>query len=303
VKIDANLARQAIKEKIADPLGITVEQAALGIIKILNSNMSLTIRANSVAKGFDPRKFALVPFGGAGPLNGVALAEAVFAREIIVPPAPGITAAIGLLETDMQYEVARSVLAILKNVKPEAVDRINSVIDDLTRLCRERLDDDEVPADKQSFIRIAECRYHGQGFELRAEIPGGPLTLENIDKVKESFHEQHRRDYGWAFDDVDVEIVTIRIIGVAKTQRLRWPKLEQADGTSIEQSLMYRRPTIFDNGKTCDTPRYERSKLKAGHLVPGPAIIVQHDSTTLVPPNYVARVKDNGNIHINAKIA
>ena len=99
--------------KIADPLNMTVEQAALGIIRILNSNMSLTIRANSVAKGYDPRQFALAPYGGAGPLNGVALAEAVSAMEVIVPPAPGITAAIGLLETDMQYEFARSVLMVL----------------------------------------------------------------------------------------------------------------------------------------------------------------------------------------------
>lgn len=303
VKIDANLARQAIREKIAGPLGMTVEQAALGIIRIMNSNMSLTIRANSVAKGFDPRKFALVAFGGAGPLNGVALAEAVFAREVIVPPAPGITAAIGLLESDIQYEFARSVLAILKNVKQESVDRINGVIDDLTRLCRESLDEDDVPEDRRHFTRIAECRYHGQGFELRAEIPNERLTLENIDKVKESFHEQHRRDYGWAFDDVDVEIVTIRIIGIAKTAHLQWPRLEQAGEISIDQSKMYSRPTIFDDGKTYDTCRYDRSKLKAGHQIPGPAIIVQHDSTTLIPPNYIARMTDNGNIHINAQIA
>lgn len=303
LKIDANLARQAIKEKIADSLGMTVEEAALGIIKILNSNMSLTIRANSVAKGFDPRNFALVPFGGAGPLNGVALAEAVFAREVIVPPAPGITAAIGLLQTDMQYEFARSVIIILKDIQQSSIDNIINVMDDLTRSCRESLDADGVPAIKQKFIRIAECRYHGQGFELRAVIPDGALTMDSIEEIKQNFHEQHRRDYGWAFDDVDVEIVTIRVIGIAMTPRLCWPGLEQANGISIEQAQMYKRATIFDDGKTYDTPRYDRTRLKAGHLVPGPAIIVQHDSTTLVPPSYVARVTDSGNIHINAKVA
>lgn len=303
LKIDALRARQAIKTRIADPLGMTVEQAALGIIRILNSNMSLTIRANSVAKGFDPRNFALAPFGGAGPLNGVALAEAVFAREVIVPPAPGITAAIGLMETDMQYEFARSVLTILKNVKQPQIDAINEVIDDLTRQCRESLEADEVPADKQAYTRIAECRYHGQGFELRAEIPPAELTLENIEQVKQNFHAQHRRDYGWSFDDVDVEIVTIRIIGVAKTPRLRWPELEAANGAGIEPALMDQRPTIFDDGKTYDTPRYARPKLKAGHEVAGPAIIVQHDSTTLVPPSYVARVARSGALHISTHVA
>jgi len=303
LKIDAGLAREAIKTKIADPLGMTVEQAALGIIRILNSNMSLTIRANSVAKGYDPRQFALAPYGGAGPLNGVALAEAVSAKEVIVPPAPGITAAIGLLETDMQYEFARSVLVVLDQVQQSSLDRLNAAIDDLMQSSRDSLDADGVPADRQSFVRIAECRYHGQGFELRAEIPEGALTLDNIDAVKQNFHAQHRRDYGWAFDDVDVEIVTIRIIGVAKTPRLRWPALEVAGNSDITPALMYERPTVFDDGKTYATPRYDRPRLKAGHEVPGPAIIVQHDSTTLIPPAYIARVGGHGTLHIQARAA
>ncbi|MCC4116547.1 hydantoinase/oxoprolinase family protein [Aromatoleum toluclasticum] len=301
IEIDAELAREAIRTKVAEPLGLTVEEAALGIIRILNSNMSLAIRANSVAKGFDPRKFALAPFGGAGPLNGVALAEAVSAREVIVPPAPGITAAIGLLVTDMQYEFMRSVPTLLKDVEQPALDKLNRVIDELSALCRERLDDDGVPADNQHFVRIAECRYHGQGFELRADIPEGRIDGEKLAAVKANFQAQHKRDYGWAFDDVDVEIVTIRIIGIAHTRPLAWPELEDAAGSGPEAALMYERPTIFDDRQTYATPRYDRKKLKAGHELPGPAIIVQHDSTTLVPPGYVAKVSGKGNIHINAQ--
>jgi N-methylhydantoinase A len=299
VAIDAELAYRAIKEKLADPLQMTVEQAALGIIRILNSNMSLAIRANSVAKGFDPRKFALLPFGGAGPLNGVALAEAVHAREVIVPPAPGITAAIGLLVTDMQYEFIRSVLTVLKEVTQDHIARLNDVIEDLTGQCRASLEGDGVPVYKQRFVRIAECRYHGQGFELRADIPDGSLTLESIEKIKANFHEQHRRDYGWAFDDVDVEIVTVRVIGVASTRALQWPELPAGKPRPEEGALMFIRRTTFDDGQTHDTPRYERSLLKAGNLLDGPAIVVQRDSTTLVPPGYRARVVANGNIHIN----
>ncbi|CAM3504729.1 hydantoinase/oxoprolinase family protein [Polaromonas hydrogenivorans] len=297
--IDAELARQAIRTHISEPLNITVEQAALGIIRILNSNMSLTIRANSVAKGYDPREFSLAAYGGAGPLNGVALAEAVSAKEVLVPPAPGITAAIGLLETDMQYEFARSVLLVLKNVQQASLDRVNCAIDELTRFCQDSLQADGVPADKQSYQRIAECRYHGQGFELRADIPDGPLTLENLDAVKQNFHEQHRRDYGWAFSDVDVEIVTVRIVGTAKTPRLRWPDIEVATTSDISPALMYERPTTFDDGKTYATPRYARPRLKSGHEVAGPAILIQHDSTTLVPPGYVARVGISGTLKIN----
>jgi N-methylhydantoinase A len=299
VQIDAALARAAIKVKIADPMGMTVEAAALGIIKILNSNMSLAIRANSVAKGFDPRDFALLPFGGAGPLNGVALAEAVSAREVIVPPAPGITAAIGLLVTDMQYEFTRSVLTVLENVSQVALDRINGITADLVALCNERLDDDGVAESQRGYVRIAECRYHGQGFELRASMPESALTLQNISLVKESFHRQHRLDYGWSFDDVDVEIVTIRIIGIAKTRSLQWPELAPHAGSPVSDAVMFERPTIFDDGKSYTTPRYDRTALKAGHVLSGPALIVQRDSTTLVPPKYLATVASNGNIHIN----
>lgn len=299
IQISAELARRAIKEKIADPLGMTVEQAALGIIRILNSNMSLAIRANSVAKGYDPRKFALLPFGGAGPLNGVALAEAVSAREVIVPPAPGITAAIGLLVTDMQYEFTRSVLTVLRGVMQREIDKINNVLRDLTNLCRERLDDDGVAADNRYYIRIAECRYHGQGFELRAAIPEELITLDNIGEIESNFHAQHRQDYGWSFDDVDVEIVTVRVIGVARNRPLQWPELTACGNTAPDSALMFTRSTTFDNGQTYDTPRYDRAALKGGHQLPGPAIVVQRDSTTLVPPGYLARVAVNGNIHIN----
>lgn len=303
VKIDPELSHRAIEEKIARPLGMSVTEAALGIIRILNSNMSLAIRANSVAKGFDPRRFALLPFGGAGPLNGVALAEAVNAREVIVPPAPGITAAIGLLVTDMQYEFTRSVLTVLKDMTQDAIERINGVIDDLTAQCRASLDADGVPGYRQSYLRIAECRYHGQGFELRADIPDDAVSLANVEQIKANFHAQHKRDYGWAFDDVDVEIVTVRIIGVAKTPPLQWPALPVGSARPDDSALMFVRRTTFDDGETYDTPRYDRSLLLAGNTLDGPAIVIQRDSTTLVPPGHRARVVANGNIHINRQAA
>ena len=134
--LDPDLAHKAVEAKVAKPLGLSVKDAALGIIKVINSNMALAIRSNSVARGIDPREFALVPFGGAGPLHGVALAEAIAAKEIIVPVAPGITAAMGLLQTDMQYERARSLIVSLKHVDQAAIARINAVIDELGQLPR-----------------------------------------------------------------------------------------------------------------------------------------------------------------------
>ena len=193
-------------EQVARPLGLSITEAALGIIKIVNSNMALAIRSNSVARGIDPREFALVPFGGAGPLHGVALAEAISAKEIIVPVAPGITAAMGLLQTDMQYEHARSHIVSLKHADQAAIARINGVLDDLIERCRHDLEKDGVAPERQKILKLAECRYHGQGFELRVQLPDGKVTAANLGDVVAGFHQQHRLDYGYHFEDGEVEL-------------------------------------------------------------------------------------------------
>ncbi|MCE2491746.1 MAG: hydantoinase/oxoprolinase family protein [Alphaproteobacteria bacterium] len=296
--IDPGLARRAIETKIAGPLGLSLTDAALGIIKVINSNMALAIRSNSVARGVDPREFSLVPFGGAGPLHGVALAQAVSAKDIIVPVAPGITAAMGLLETDMQYEHARSLVTSLTRIDGEAARRFDALVNDLVAECRSDLENDGVPSERQKFLRFAECRYHGQGFELRADIPDGDVTTDNVKNIIASFHQQHRLDYGYAFDDGEVELITVRVIGLENVTPLKVARLEEANGVGIDAALLYDRETTFDDGRTLETPRYDRGELRAGHNVPGPAVIIQHNSTVVVPPDYQADVTEYGNLHI-----
>ena len=244
--IDPDLASRAIEQKVGSKLGLSVTDAALGIIRVINSNMALAIRSNSVARGVDPREFSLVPFGGAGPLHGVALAEAVSARDVLVPVAPGITAAMGLLETDMQYEHVRSFITSLTHVDEAAVERLNTLVEELVGHCRRDLENDGVPPARQSFQRVAECRYHGQGFELRAEIPEGRLGIGDIGRILESFDAQHRLDYGYAFDDTEVELITVRVIGTDKIEPLRLRPLERANGASYDAALLYSRQTTFD---------------------------------------------------------
>ena len=296
--IDPDLASRAIERKVGKKLGLSVKDAALGIIRVINSNMALAIRSSSVARGVDPREFSLVPFGGAGPLHGVALAEAVSARDVLVPVAPGITAAMGLLETDMQYEHVRSFITSLTHIDPAAVDRLDTLVEELVGHCRRDLENDGVPPERQSYRRVAECRYHGQGFELRAEIPEGRLGTGDVDRIVESFNAQHRLDYGYAFDDTEVELITVRVIGTDRVEPLRLRRLEPANGASYDPALLYSRPTTFDDGTTADTPRYDRGRLKAGHRVAGPAVVIQHNSTVLVPPAYAAEVSEYGSLHV-----
>ncbi len=131
-------------------------------------------------------------------------------------------------------------------------------------------------------------------------MPDDPLTMDNQKEVMDNFHNLHRQDYSYAFDDGIVEVMTLRVIGSAAVEPLQWPTLAKADGQSVEDALLYTRPTTFDNGETLDTPRYDRGKLLAGHQLAGPAIVVQHNSTTIIPTGYQARVSDYGNIHISA---
>lgn len=300
LKLDPELSRKAVEEKVAKPLGLSVTDAALGIIKIINNNMALAIRSNSVARGIDPRDFSIMPFGGAGPLHGVALAEAVSAKDVIVPVAPGITAAVGLLKSDLRYEHTESGLIELGAATDADLNRLNVARESLREVITADLDADGIARGDQVIELVAECRYHGQGFELRAAMPDGAVTQANKTVIVESFHTQHQVDYGYSYPDQEVEIITLRAIGSAAVRRLEIPKVDRSDGSSTDRALMFVRKTTFDDGRTLDTPRYDRKKLLAGDRIEGPAILVQHDSNTLVPPGYAADLLDYGNIRIHA---
>ncbi|MFP4273739.1 MAG: hydantoinase/oxoprolinase family protein [Paracoccaceae bacterium] len=298
LSIDRSLAEKAIKDHIADPLGMSVTDAALGILKIINNNMALAINANSVAKGIDPRGFTLMGFGGAGPLHSVALAEMIQAQAVISPLQPGITAAMGLLVTDLKYEYTRSVLQTLNDADDDALAQVNAIVDELMAEANAQLESDGIPAGERHFTRIMECRYLGQGFELRAEMPDGPLTQENKHVVIDNFYEAHKETYGHAFRDQSTEGVTVRVIGSAHVDQLRLSNLAHGGRTDPHDALLYQRDTVFDDGKPIPTPRYNRDKLLAEDRVNGPAIITQHNSTTIVPPGYVASVLGHGDLRI-----
>ncbi len=301
VKIDPALARKAIETQLCPKLGVSVTEAALGIIRVVNSNMALSIRANSVAKGVDPRRYALMPFGGAGPLHGAALAKTVSAKEVIVPPAPGIQAAIGFLATDMQYEFTGASLCVLTKADQTALDRVNKRLDELTTQASAALEADDVPAAQHRFVRIAECRYVGQGFELRAEMPAARLTLESRKTVLDNFHKEHRQVYGHAFEDQEVELITLRVVARVPEEPVVWPTLGTAANADPKGAWLYARRTIFDDGTTHETPRFARGKLLAGHIIDGPAIVVQTDSTTLIPPGWTGNIHQSGNLHIRER--
>jgi N-methylhydantoinase A len=298
IVIKPELAEKAIKTHIADPLGMSVTEAALGILKIINNNMALAINSNSVAKGIDPRGFTLMGFGGAGPLHAVALAEMISAKNIISPSQPGITAALGLLVSDLKYEYTRSVLIPLNQASDNDLAQINQIVEDLKAEADQQLDQDNVPKDKRQYEYIMECRYLGQGFELRAKMPNEPLTTKNVQHVIDNFYDVHKQQYGHAFKDQITEAITVRVVASADVEKLQLNKLEKGGSKNPEYAHLYNRDTVFDDNKAVSTPRYDRGKLKSGDTISGPAVVTQHNSTTIIPPDYTATILEVGDILI-----
>ncbi|MEM9898239.1 MAG: hydantoinase/oxoprolinase family protein, partial [Pseudomonadota bacterium] len=237
-------------------------------------------------------------FGGAGPLHAVALAEMIQAKDVISPLQPGITAAMGLLVTDLKYEYTRSVLQTMDDADDDALAKINGIVEELMAEANSQLDADGIPADARAYAKIMECRYLGQGFELRAEMPKRELTHENKHDVVNSFFDVHKETYGHAFRDQITEGVTLRVVASAQVDQLRLLDLEKGGRDNPDAALLYTSDTVFDNGTSTPTPRYDREKLLADDRVRGPAIITQHNSTTIVPPDYTATVLGHGDLRI-----
>ncbi len=296
LSIDRDLAAKAIEMHLAGPLKLSVTEAALGVLRIVNNTMALAINGNSVAKGIDPRGFSLMAFGGAGPLHGVALAELVAARDVISPLHPGVTAAIGLLEAELQYEYAKSLLVVLNTAGPAELERLEQAFAELAEEGAAQLESDGIPPNQRGFERVLECRYVGQGFELRTPAPA--VDRDGVQAVIAGFFDVHKQVYGHAFDDQDVEAVTLRLIARGATDTLRLPEIGHGGRSNPEEARMYVRDTVFDDGQALPTPRYARDKLLAEDTVDGPAIVTQHNSTTIVPPGYTARMLAYGDMLI-----
>ncbi len=238
-------------------------------------------------------------FGGAGPLHGVALAEIVAARDVISPLHPGVTAAIGLLEAELQYEYTRSVLVVLSTAGTAELARLEHAFAELRHEGAAQLESDGISASQRQFDRVLECRYIGQGFELRAAVPDGPVDAGCVQTVIKNFYDAHLQVYGHAFKDQGVEAITVRLIARGVTDTLRLPEIAHGGRSDPSEARLYVRTTVFDDGQALDTPRFARDRLLAEDTVRGPAIITQHNSTTIVPPGYTARMLSHGDILIS----
>lgn len=298
MEIKPELAEKAIMDKVGTPLGKDLYQSALGIIDVMNNNMIQEIEKESIRRGFDPREFALFACGGAGSLHACSVARELGMKNVIVPLNPGALCAVGLVNTDLMYDFSKTEMQLSTNIK---LDVLNEDYKVLEKEAYDRLVEDNMTDDKIVIQRVADCRYEGQGYEMRVPVIGGEVTEETIEKLKDSFHEIHKKQFGRSFRQVAVEIVNIRVIGTGRIEDLQPIKIEKGNGDISGAITGERQVTFKVNGepKHMMTKVYDRTKFKAGDVIPGPAIINQMDTTIVIEPDCVGNVNDYGIIVID----
>jgi N-methylhydantoinase A/oxoprolinase/acetone carboxylase beta subunit len=298
MELQSDLARKAIDEGPGHGLGVRVEEAAMGAIEILTHSMVQSIEENSVRKGYDPRDFALVAEGGAGPLFAAQIAIEVGTPNVLVPPYPGVTAAMGLLATDMVYEYAATTYQKLSALDAEELERRFA---ELEAEARAQLEDDGIPPEQMLIQRVVDARYAGQGYELRVDVGSGTIDEPWVEKLHADFHDIHEREYSRRFEESDIEVPNVRVRGVGLMPPLKTAQLDHGEETPPEPALRHEGMAWFRvDGELSELPTryYDRAALKAGNRVEGPAILHQYDSTTIIPPGLTASIDQFGNIVI-----
>jgi N-methylhydantoinase A len=294
MRLDLEAARMAIERRCAAPLGLDVVAAAHGIVEIANTAMVNALQLVSVQRGYDPRDFVLVAFGGGGPLHANALAAEMALPRTIVPRRPGVFSSLGLLVTDLKHEHAVSLLLGLRDLEAAAIE---ARFTELEQRGAAELARDGVAAADISFLRQADLRYVGQSYELPVPLPPGPLTLASLTELEERFHATHDRENGFSAPGEPVELVSLRLTAAG---RLNKPSLARLDagGAGAPEPRAVRR--VYLEGGFVECPIHDREALAAGVAIEGPAIVEERDSTTLVYPGYSLTADGWGNLVLAA---
>ena len=292
IALDHGAALRAIESKIAGPLGIDVFEAAKGIIDISNNNMMGAIRVVSIERGYDPSRFALVPFGGAGPLHGGFITRLLRMNSAIVPPNPGVLAAFGLLVSDVRNEFTRTCLQLPPDYDLEV---LGATFAELEGLAQHWLEEEGIPPDGRSTQWMAGIRYRHQGHELAVDWPAHRVDQASVTGAVERFHQLHEQLYTFKQSDTPVEIVTVTV--VAKGALAKPTVSRIGDGVPVEEAQIGIH-SVYVAGEWVEAPIFDRRKLGVAARLAGPVIVTQMDATTFVLPGQAAKVDAFGNLII-----
>ena len=291
IRLDPKLAEASVQTSVAEPFGMELHEAAESIVAVANANMANAVRLLSISRGYDPRDFALVAFGGAGALHGAAIAKELSIPTVIIPPNPGVTSALGCLLVDIQHDFSESFMAAAAETKPEDIE---TAFGRLEAMASERLTYEGVAATDIVLQRNVEMMYQGQWRSLA--VPA-PVNFSDIDVLIDGFHTEHEREFNYRRDDAPVSIfrVALRATGMVPKVKLQTHIVKKNTPTTDNTR------EVWFEGKAFMAMVFERDNLSAGAMLVGPAIVEQFDSTTVVPPATIAEVDTYMNIIIRVQ--
>jgi N-methylhydantoinase A len=289
--LDRELAIKSV-QSVADALDLPVKKAASGITDIVNENIYGALRLVSVEQGHDPREFALIAFGGAGPLHANALGKLMNSWPVIIPPGPGVLCAYGDVTTRVRDEASRT---FIRRFPDTDGTEVAGILRELEASATATLDAENVSREEQSTDFQVDIRYHGQGLSLTVDVDFDDLEQNGLATIGEEFDDLHKQLFTFALS-ADKEIVNLRAVVQGEATMVNAPSIEQGD--SDPSAAAAGTETIFIDDSDQDATIYDRSKLKAGNRIAGPAIIVEMDSTALIQPGHTGEVDGYGNILI-----
>jgi N-methylhydantoinase A len=288
---DPDLAARAVERHVARPLGLSLHEAAAGIVQLVDASMMHALRHVSVERGRDPRDYALVAFGGAGPVHGVGIARELELRRVIVPPIPGCNSAFGILAADVRHELVESFRARLADID---LERLNAALARLVADGRRELASEA----EQRLSASLDLRYLGQAYELPVPLDTVTPGRADVRATIGRFHERHRARYGHVLDDDLVELVNVRLTAAGATPK---PRLDQPDaGGAAVEPRSWRKVRLPREGMV-NVPVFHRDDLVACAELPAPCIVHQLDATTLVPTGCATRVHRSGALIIDLR--
>jgi N-methylhydantoinase A len=297
--LDVAAARAAVG-RIAGRLGLSLEEAALGIIKVINANMVKGIATVTVQRGIDVREFALLSFGGAGGVHAIDLADALEMAEVIIPPLPGVFSAVGLLAADVRHDFVSALGGIVSTAADP--DRLERQFLEMEIEAKRALTAEGFSGDAIRLVRSADLKVVGQTYELTVPLPqAGPVTPAGILALVDAFGRLYRERYAFFFEGEPIELVNLRLTAFGANEPIKLQSPRGGGGADPEFARIGRRPVYFDKAGFLEAGVFERARLRPGMIVQGPAVVEEPTSVTLIPPGRSATVASDLGLFVKLK--
>jgi N-methylhydantoinase A len=297
IKVSMDKARQSMQE-IANHFGMSIEEAAMGVIRLADANMINALKLVSVRRGYDAREFTLVAFGGGGSMHAAALGRELRVKRILVPTAPAVFSAWGMLMADLRNDYIRTMVARTDQIEPAELSNIFAEMEKEAAedLAAEKVEKDVPTKLAMVFQRFADMRYMGQEHTVKVPIPGGELTEKEMQEINERFHQLHEHAYTFRLES-PVELVNFHLTALGQVEKPKITRLNKDETRSVEEAFKGERQVMFDDTFQA-TPTYERDRLPVGATLSGPLIVEEPAATTVVFPGQRLSVDEYGFLHI-----